>query len=121
MTERRSEQAKAYRAWYKTKRWQRMRQHQLAKHPHCQCPHHVGQKVAATVVDHKTPHKGDPRLFWNASNLMSMAKPCHDSMKQSQERGGLGFERGCDVNGMPLVAQPGWSVSGIIERPETAR
>lgn len=107
--DRRSDAAQAYRDWYKTKRWERMRQHQLARNPHCQCPHHVTQKVAATVVDHKQPHRGDARLFWNSSNLQSLTKQCHDSMKQSQERGGYGFAKGSDVNGMPLVAQPGWS------------
>jgi 5-methylcytosine-specific restriction protein A len=109
MTERRSDKARAYRAWYKTKRWLRLRQHQLAKHPYCQCPHHEGKHVLADVVDHKTPHKGDERLFWDDRNLASMTKQCHDSMKQSQERGGRGFAKGSDVNGMPLVAQEGWS------------
>jgi 5-methylcytosine-specific restriction protein A len=106
---RRSEQAQAYRALYRTKLWQSMRRRQLSKEPFCQCPHHVGQCEPATVVDHKTPHKGDARLFFDANNLQSMAKQCHDSFKQSHERGGHGFAKGSDVNGMPLVAQPGWS------------
>lgn len=106
---RHSERSEAYQAWYRSKRWASVRKQQLARHPYCQCPHHEGQRVMAEVVDHKTPHKGDARLFWNTSNLQSMTKRCHDSMKQSQERGGIGFARGSDINGMPLVEQPGWS------------
>jgi 5-methylcytosine-specific restriction protein A len=111
MTDRRSAQARLYRAWYKSKRWQRLRQHQLAKHPYCQCPHHEGKKLLADVVDHKTPHKGNERLFFDDRNLQSMTKQCHDSHKQSMERGGHGFERGCDEKGYPLVPIPGWSTT----------
>jgi 5-methylcytosine-specific restriction protein A len=100
--------SESYQAWYRSKRWAKVRQQQLAKQPYCQCPHHVGHKIPAQVVDHKEPHKGDARKFWDTRNLQSMTKHCHDSFKQSQERGGHGFARGSDINGMPLVPQPGW-------------
>lgn len=93
---------------YKTKEWQALRSQQLSKHPHCQCPHHVGQEVKATVVDHIAPHRGDTRLFFDANNLQSMSKPCHDKFKQSQEKGGNGFLQGCDVNGNPLSKEHEW-------------
>ena len=63
----------------------------------------------ATVADHKVPHRGDSRLFWNPDNLQSMTKPCHDSLKQSEEKGGSGFLRGCDVDGNPLSSEHPWS------------
>jgi 5-methylcytosine-specific restriction protein A len=35
---------------------------------------------AATVVDHRIPHRGDPVLFWDAgNNWAAMNKHCHDS------------------------------------------
>lgn len=108
MTGARSERGQAYQAWYRSKRWAGVRRRQLARHPWCQCPHCEGKRIPAQVVDHKEPHKGDARAFWNERNLQSMTKQCHDVFKQSQERGGYGFAKGSDVNGMPLVSQPGW-------------
>lgn len=96
---------------YKTMRWRRLRSRQLAKHPRCQCPHCTSGKresLPASVVDHITPHKGDTKLFFDPRNLRSMAKPCHDRFKQSEERGGSGFDGGCDANGEPLNAQHAW-------------
>jgi 5-methylcytosine-specific restriction enzyme A len=41
----------------------------------------------ADMVDHKIPHRGDMKLFWNRSNWQPMASsPCHNSKKQSIER-----------------------------------
>lgn len=92
-----------------------MRAAQLSKQPYCQCPHHEGKQVRAddpryggAVVDHKEPHRGDERLFWNGK-LQSMTKQCHDSFKQSQERGGAGFLAGCDEDGIPLSNEHHWN------------
>tara|TARA_R110000744_G_C19148795_1_gene539185 strand:+ start:358 stop:675 length:318 start_codon:yes stop_codon:yes gene_type:complete len=87
---------------YKTKQWKMLRAQQLTQHPYCQCLHHIGQKVRANVVDHITKHEGDLRKFFNSGNLQSMTKQCHDKFKQSQEKGGNGFDMGCDANGLPL-------------------
>lgn len=97
-----------YRKWYKTKRWQRIRRQVLDEHPMCQCPHCNGRNLEASVVDHITPHRGDARLFWDKHNLQSMHKQCHDRYKQSQERGGNGFDAGCDETGMPLNQDHPW-------------
>lgn len=93
---------------YKTSRWQKMRARQLKIEPFCQCPHHLKSRVVATVVDHKVAHKGDKRLFFNPKNLQSMAKTCHDRFKQSQEKGGAGFDKGCDDSGAPLNPDHPW-------------
>jgi 5-methylcytosine-specific restriction enzyme A len=79
-----------------------MRQRQLWREPFCQCPHCVGKQVRAEVVDHKIPHRGDSTLFFDENNLQSMTKAHHDSMKQSEERGGAGFLTGFDELGSPL-------------------
>ena len=94
--------------WYKTRRWKDLRARQLARFPHCQCPHHKGQSIPADVVDHIVPHKGDTRLFHDPRNLQSMTKECHDRFKQSQEKGGSGFLKGNDEYGNPLSRDHEW-------------
>lgn len=93
---------------YDTARWRRMRASKLARHPHCQCPHHRHKRRPASVVDHIVPHKGNRRLFFSWSNLQSMTKECHDRFKQSQEKGGHGFDQGCDDSGQPLNPDHPW-------------
>ena len=95
---------------YRTKRWKDLRRSQLDRHPLCQCPHHKGKDVTAVadVVDHIRPHRGNARLFWDARNLQSMTKACHDSRKQSEERGGAGFLQGCGPDGQPLDESHPW-------------
>lgn len=47
-------------------------------------------KPNSPVVDHITPHRGDPELFWDEANLQAVAKGWHDSEKQRQERAAFG-------------------------------
>ena len=94
---------------YKTKRWKRLRERQLSEHPMCQCPHCQEKGLPANVVDHIKAHKGDRKLFFDKLNLRSMAKTCHDSRKQSEERGGSGFLKGGDVTGQPLDPSHHWN------------
>jgi len=65
--------------------WQQARLQFLKEHPFCAHCRERGLFVAATVVDHITPHNGDPRLFWDRSNWQPLCKPCHDGWKQKQE------------------------------------
>lgn len=67
------------------RRWQRLRIAYLAQHPLCEC----GCGYAATVVDHRTPHLGDPRLLYDWDNLQAMTKACHDR-KTAERDGGFG-------------------------------
>lgn len=60
------------------------------------------------MVDHKVAHRGDSRLFFQVSNLQSMAKSCHDKFKQSQEKGGAGFDQGFNAAGEPLNPNHDW-------------
>jgi hypothetical protein len=55
--------------------------------------------VAAEVVDHVVPFRGDWELFWTGA-LQSLCKHCHDADKQWQER--RGFRKGIGLDGMPL-------------------
>lgn len=80
----------AWRKWYKTARWQRLRWDVLVRDRFtCQCG--CGRLEADTsqlVADHIRPHRGDEALFWDPANLQCLAKACHDSAKQSAERRG---------------------------------
>lgn len=90
-----------------------MRLAQLERRPWCECPHHQGKcpedgGMEASVVDHIEPHRGDTRLFFNPLNLQSMSYGCHNSFKQSQEKGGSGFYKGAGASGDPSDASHPW-------------
>ena len=76
--------------------------------------------TAATVVDHKVPHRlghalmtgckvaiaAARKLFWDRKNWQSLCKPCHDSYKQRVEKSG---EPGCSADGIPHNASHHWN------------
>lgn len=72
-------------------KWQQMSKGFLRAHPLCQCPDCLEGEIRllqATVVDHKIPHEGDMKLFWDRDNWQAMSKPCHDK-KTATEDGGF--------------------------------
>lgn len=95
----RSAEAEVWRRWYKLARWRALRAAQLMRNPLCAMCNASRRITAATVVDHKRKHKGDPALFWDPANLQSLCKLHHDGVKQSWEKGGKA-EVGAD--GWPL-------------------
>jgi 5-methylcytosine-specific restriction endonuclease McrA len=62
------------------------------------------------VVDHKVPHRGDQRLFWDRDNWQTMHKGCHDGPKRYEEH--RGRVRGCNEDGTPLDASHHWRGGG---------
>lgn len=96
-----------YHAWYKLGRWQKLRAQQLAAEPLCRYCKERGLTTPATIANHRTPHKGDAALFWDAANLESTCKLCHDSTVQSAEK--LGFRKGCDASGRPIDPAHPWN------------
>jgi 5-methylcytosine-specific restriction protein A len=68
-----------------------------------------GRLTAATVVDHITPHRSDPKLFWDPANHQAICKPHHDSTKQRQEV--RGYVAGSTVDGRPLDPDHPWNRS----------
>ena len=64
---------------YGSLRWKRMRVAHLSEHPFC-----VRCNGFATIAHHKTEHKGDPRLFYDLTNLESLCVACHN---REHERG----------------------------------
>jgi 5-methylcytosine-specific restriction enzyme A len=80
-----------WRKWYGTARWREMRLRIFARDGFT-CQHRgCGFMTADTsklVCDHRQPHRGDERLFWDEGNLQTLCKPHHDREKQREERGG---------------------------------
>jgi 5-methylcytosine-specific restriction enzyme A len=77
-----------WRRWYKTARWQALRWAVLVRDGFtCQMCGRVEPDSSRLVADHRQPHRGDEALFWDARNLWTLCKsPCHDSVKQREER-----------------------------------
>lgn len=89
-----------YRQWYKLAAWRRKARQQLQDQPSCE--EHLRMSppavVRATIADHVIPHGGDYSLFWNG-RLQSLCKPCHDTIKQAEER--RGYDRAVGSDGWP--------------------
>jgi 5-methylcytosine-specific restriction endonuclease McrA len=96
----RSKEAEQYRRLYKTSRWLRLRKQKLREEPLCERHKAKGKVKAATVVNHRKPHKGNKALFFDYSNLESTCAPCHDSAIQSEER--LGYSKEIGIDGYPI-------------------
>lgn len=78
-----------WRPWYGTARWRELRKAVLLRDLYtCQWPG-CGRVGGRLVVDHRRPHRGDERLFWDDRNLQTLCKsPCHDKHKQALEVSG---------------------------------
>lgn len=85
-------------------RWQKARLTFLRRPENvlCRVCKAAGRTELATVVDHRVPHRGNQELFWDTDNWQALCKPCHDSHKQSLEKGGDGRRR-VGLDGLPLT------------------
>lgn len=54
-------------------RFRRLRRAFLMRHPMCA----VCKRMAASDLDHITPHRGDPALFWDQRNWQGLCHVCH--------------------------------------------
>lgn len=71
--------------------WRQARERYLHEHPCCvRCHPRVTE---ATIVDHKTPHRGDLGLFWDQKNWQSLCKPCHDAKTGNEDSPGFASVR----------------------------
>lgn len=82
-----------WRAWYKTARWQRLRQAALVRDSYtCRRTGIIlggnANDPDSPVVHHKVPHRGDPRLFWDIDNLETVSKKWHDAEGQREDLAG---------------------------------
>ena len=70
-------------------RWRKARAAFLRAHPVCLECEAEGKLIAATVVDHVVPHKGDASRFWDRTNWQPLCKAHHDR-KTAAHDGGFG-------------------------------
>jgi 5-methylcytosine-specific restriction endonuclease McrA len=77
----------SWRAWYKTRRWQKLRMQVITRDRFtCKRCGKVEVKTSQLVCDHIKPHRGDEHLFWDMQNLQTLcADPCHNSVKAREE------------------------------------
>lgn len=76
-----------WRQWYKTTRWRHLRWAVLIRDLFtCQMCGRVEANTSRLVAHHRIPHHGNEQLFWDAENLMTACKPCHDGPLQEAER-----------------------------------
>lgn len=59
----------------------------LALHPWCAI-RGEGCTLIATLVDHRIPHRGDARLFWDRNNWQPGCDHCHNTTKAREEAAG---------------------------------
>jgi 5-methylcytosine-specific restriction protein A len=81
-------EASPWRAWYNTTRWRKLRIAIFKRDLFtCQWPGcgRVEGNTSLLIADHRRPHRGDERLFWDEGNLQTLCKPCHDGAKQRAE------------------------------------
>ena len=100
--DRRSAAAQEYRRLYKTAEWRAARAAQLAEQPLCELCEKRGRVTAATVVNHRVPHRGDWARFIDQKNLQSLCKPCHDGEVQARERTGRDYDGAAGLDGWPV-------------------
>lgn len=61
-----------------TYRWRLASKAFLAEFPLCKHCLALGMVVAAALVDHIVPHRGDKKLFWRRDNWQSLCDDCHN-------------------------------------------
>lgn len=106
--DRRSDEAKTYREWYRTSDWHRIRQKRLMLEPECRIcvrqrkfdPTFRPDPTWRPIVDHIVPHRGDPTLFFNLENTATLCNHHHNSTKQAIENRGL----------IPVTGVDGWPI-----------
>jgi 5-methylcytosine-specific restriction protein A len=71
-------------------RWRQESKLFLLHNPLCADPFGLhaaaGVRVVAREVDHKTPWKGNTRLFWERSNWQSLCESCHSKKTAKFDR-----------------------------------
>lgn len=72
---------------YGTARWKRLRKDVLLRDMFtCRMCGRLEHDTSKLVADHKRPHRGDERLFWDERNLWTLCAPCHSGAKQREEQ-----------------------------------
>ncbi|WP_242848734.1 HNH endonuclease [Syntrophomonas palmitatica] len=67
-------------------RWRRASKLFLKANPLCRHCQREGKLIAAEVVDHIVPHRGDQTLFCDESNWQPLCKKCHDRKTRTEDQ-----------------------------------
>lgn len=62
---------------YNSRAWKAASRRFLAEHLLCITCEREGRSSLATQTDHIRPHRGDLRLFWDATNWQPLCQSCH--------------------------------------------
>ena len=103
----RSVDAREYRRLYRTARWRRTREAQLAAHPLCEMCLEQRTITPATVCNHVNKDSKATEEGFFAGPVNSLCAPHHDSTQQRQER--RGYTIGCAEDGKPLDPNHHWN------------
>lgn len=80
------DETQAWRKWYKTAKWQKLRWSILVRDKFtCRMCKKLETATSLLVCDHVEQHHGDEAAFWSGP-FQTLCKTCHDSTKQKQER-----------------------------------
>lgn len=103
-----------YRHLYGTKKWAQLRKYVWQRDSYTcqwgQCRKLLIGKAPAhdsPVAHHIKAHRGDPLLFWDASNIMAVCKQCHDGSIQKYEK--TGHLKGYTQQGKPIDPDHPWN------------
>lgn len=75
----------AWKKWYQTAAWRRLRAWVLANNPLCVMCQALHVVCVATEVDHIIPHRGDRQLFWDPVNLQGLCATHHSEKTRRGE------------------------------------
>lgn len=88
----------------------------LSDQPLCVMCLKLSMTTPADTVDHIEPHQGNAHLFWSMDNLQSLCASHHSGLKQTMERGGVGHDTACGVDGIPIDEKHPWNKGGGEKR-----
>lgn len=94
---------------YRTPRWRKERAEHLRAHPFCVPCSRAKRRTKATIVHHKTPHRGNETLFWDRTKWEGRCRTCHDDAEGPEKTGRRETYRGCDESGVPLDPRHPWN------------
>ncbi len=87
----------AYRKWYKTARWQKLRWSVLVRDLFtCQICGRLRGGTSKLFCDHVERHNGKGAAFWAGPLQTLCADPCHNTHKQRLENGSASHAIGLD-------------------------
>lgn len=89
------ERTQEWRGWYKLKRWHQLRWSVFVRDLFIcnECGKPEGN-TSLLVAHHKVRHRGNPVLFWDPNNLITVCKDCHDGPIQAREVANQGLGGG---------------------------